>query len=113
MLYVIKHLAVASLTALLISCASTQSSLQTVEQPTDPSREADSLEVTAYDDYFLELYGEILEKLDLMEKEEKENARLIEARSIVKIAEAVYLEGNTILAIKLLNEAGLLLRLTP
>ena len=110
---VIKLLALASATALILSCAAIHSSPPQAENMPDPSEEADSLSLSAYDEYFLQLYGEILEELERSSKEEKQNARLIEARSIVKIAEAVYLEGNTILAIKLLNDARLLLRLTP
>ncbi len=110
---VIKSLAIASLTAFLLSCASTNSSPPPAAKTQDPSGSADSLAMSVYDEYFLDIYGELLEMLEQKQKEDDQNARLIEARSIVNIAEAVYLEGNAILAIKLLNDARLLLRQIP
>jgi hypothetical protein len=113
MLNAIKLIAIAALTALFLSCAATHYPPPPAKESPVSMQKADSLALSAYDEYFLELYGEILEELERKHKEDDQNARLIEARSIVKIAEAVYLEGNTILAIKLLNDAKPLLRQTP
>lgn len=73
----------------------------------------DSLYDAPYDEMFLDLYGEITRKLDVYSGDERENIVLIEAQSIVTIAEEMYLEGNVELAVKLLREAAILLRQTP
>jgi hypothetical protein len=79
----------------------------------DAATAADSLHDASYDEMFLDLYGEIVRKLDAYTEDEKENIVLIEVQSVVTIAEEIYLEGNVELAVNLLREAALLLRQTP
>ncbi len=66
-----------------------------------------------YEDLFIEMHAEIIGELRDRKSKGSTNIRLIEIESIVTIAEEIYLEGNPVLAIKLLSEAELLLRQTP
>jgi hypothetical protein len=93
---------------LLASCAATPPPATTAEA--DAVADADSLKDSAYDAYFIEIYGEVLDELGRRERDGPADVHVIEARSIVDIAEGVYLEGNTVLAIKLVEEAQQLLR---
>jgi len=74
---------------------------------------ADSLETATYEDLFVEIHADIVRELARREKNGRPSMAVVEARSIVKIAEEIYLEGNHLLAIKLLHEAELLLRQAP
>lgn len=74
------------------------------------STEIDSTDAAAYEELFTETYGEILEELERKENSGASKNVLIEARSIVKIAEEMYLEGNVPLAVKLLIEVESLLK---
>ncbi|MCK4236952.1 MAG: hypothetical protein KAX38_07515 [Candidatus Krumholzibacteria bacterium] len=114
MLDLMKLLAAASLALLVIGCASYPPSERLSEEDRiTTAAEEDSLEKASLDELFIELYGDVLRELERMEKNGERNIGLIETRSIVRIAEEVYLEGNTFLAIKLLNEAELHLRQAP
>ena len=73
----------------------------------------DSLNSEPYDYLFLELYSEITGRIGELEEKGKKSSLLIEARAIITIAEEVYLEGDPVLAIKLLSEAELILRQAP
>ena len=73
----------------------------------------DSLDTEPYDYLFLDLYSEITQRLGELEEKGEKNSQLIEARAIISIAEEVYLEGDPVLAIKLLSEAELILRQAP
>jgi hypothetical protein len=73
----------------------------------------DSLDSEPYDYLFLEIYSEITSRLAELEEKGEKNSRLIEARAIITVAEEVYLEGDPVLAIKLLSEAELILRQAP
>ena len=66
-----------------------------------------------YDRMFLEIHTELTGELRKLEKTDKNGTRLAEIESIVKTAEEFYLEGKPLFAIKLLTEAGLLLRQAP
>ncbi len=69
--------------------------------------------VTDYDRIFLEIHSELTAELRKLEKGGRGGTRLAEILSIVKAAEEFYLEGNPLVAIKLLTEAELLLRQAP
>ena len=73
----------------------------------------DSLDNEPYDYMFLEIHSEIMRRIDELEATGEKNSRIIEAKAIISIAEEVYLEGNPVLAIKLLSEAELILRQAP
>jgi len=104
----------ASIALLLVSCAPPPPPGQaTGEYGSERISDEDSRRVDSFDDIFFELHREISRELERREEDEEQNIRLIEARSIVRIAEEVYLEGNAFLAIKLLNEAELHLRQAP
>ena len=66
-----------------------------------------------YDRMFFEIHSELTAELRKLEKAGKGGTRLAEIQSIVKSAEEFYLEGNPLVAIKLLTEAELLLRQAP
>lgn len=81
--------------------------------PAAPPGETDSVHDATYEELFLDLHAEILRKLGRQERGRYEKIVLIEAESMVSIAEEMYLEGNVPLAIHLLREAAVLLRQTP
>jgi hypothetical protein len=66
-----------------------------------------------YDRLFLEIHSDLTARLRELGKTGKDGTRLAEIESIVKTAEEFYLEGKPVVAIKLLTEAELLLRLAP
>ena len=103
-----------ALSLLTFCCASPK---QTIPTPADTDTtgtiDIDSLTLQPHDELFAQMHTDILRAIDQRAEKGGENIRLIEAQSIVIIAEELYLEGNTYLAIKLLCEAELLLRLTP
>jgi hypothetical protein len=73
----------------------------------------DSLDSEPYDYMFFEIHSEIMRRIDELEAKGEKNSRIIEAKAIISIAEEVYLEGDPVLAIKLLSEAELILRQAP
>ena len=75
--------------------------------------ESDSLQNILYEETFLDLHAEVLRKLEPSAIQRYEKMILIEVRSMITIAEEMYLEGNVPLAVQLLREADLLLRQTP
>ncbi len=81
--------------------------------PAAAAGEVDSVHNTTYEELFLDLHTEILRKLVARERGRYENIVLIEAESMISIAEEMYLEGNVPLAVHLLREAAILLRQTP
>jgi hypothetical protein len=68
---------------------------------------------TDFDRMFLEIHAGMTEELLKIEKSGKGGTRLAEIQSIVITAEEFYLEGNPLVAIRLLTEAELLLRQLP
>jgi hypothetical protein len=113
MLDTVKVLAVTAALSLAAGCASPP--LPEAERESGQARTAvqsDSTDIY-YEDLFLDIYARVLEELKARKRPDIEDMALIEARSMVKIAEEVYLEGKVFLAVKLLSEAELLLRQAP
>jgi hypothetical protein len=81
--------------------------------PAAPAGEINAASDTSYEELFLDLHAEILRKLGDSERGRYERVVLIEAESMVSIAEEMYLEGNVQIAVHLLREAAILLRQTP
>ncbi len=73
----------------------------------------DSLEAAQYERIFVETHARLIREINTEAKSELDGATLLEIRSIVEIAEEFYLQGNPLLAVKLLTEAEMLLRQTP
>jgi hypothetical protein len=67
----------------------------------------------AREELFLDLHSEVLRALDAAADDPDTKILLIEAESMVTIAEEMYLEGHVELAVQLLRESALLLRQTP
>lgn len=107
-------LSVIALLALAAGCAS---SPPAVPRPGEDARPGAALEDTttaeAYEEIFLELHSDLLGELERKETGGAPDVHVIEARAIVQIAEEIYLEGNVLLAIQLLNEAEHQLRQAP
>jgi len=97
-----------ALCAFAAGCASSPPTMSTAR-----ADEPDSLHTASYEELFLDLHAEILRKLGAGAGGGYEKIVLIEAESMVSIAEEIYLEGNVPLAVHLLREAALLLRQTP
>ena len=74
--------------------------------------DADSTENAEYDIMFVDIHYRLVDEIGLRHDDGRDPT-LIEIRAIVKIAEDLYLQGNILLAIKLLTEAELLLRQIP
>ncbi len=74
---------------------------------------ADSLETAQYERIFMEAHGRLMREIDPDAPTKLDRTTLLEIESIVEIAEEIYLQGNILLAIKLLTEAEMLLRQTP
>ena len=75
---------------------------------------ADSSIVADYDRIFLEIHADLSKELVKLEGSGKGGTGLAEIQSIVKAAEEFYLEGKSLVAVKLLTEAELLLKqITP
>jgi hypothetical protein len=66
-----------------------------------------------YDRMFIEIHAGLVRELRELDKTGRNGTRLAEIQSIVKTAEEFYLEGNPLVAIRLLTEAELLLRQVP
>ena len=71
---------------------------------------SDSLTASAYEKRFIEMHGRLLAKIGGSKGNDPD---IIEAGTIVEIAEEFYLQGDTLLAIRLLTEAETLLRQIP
>ncbi len=114
MLNIIKLCAAICVSVFMICCASSSPPTPVLtEQEMAIGSGADSLDTAAYEDLFVEIHADIVRELARREKNGRPSMAVVEARSIVKIAEEIYLEGNHLLAIKLLHEAELLLRQAP
>ncbi|MBU8923135.1 MAG: hypothetical protein KOO63_15055 [Bacteroidales bacterium] len=74
---------------------------------------ADSTDSVELEKIFIDSHSWILGEIARREGSQARDTDLIEIKSIVIIAEEVYLQGNIVLAVKLLTEAELLLRQTP
>ena len=99
-----------SLIAILAGCASAPPQ-GTADAPIP--EEAPSVDEESYEELFLDLHAEIVNKLKAYGNGRRGTIALIEAESMVSIAEEIYLEGNVPLAVHLLREAAILLRQTP
>jgi hypothetical protein len=75
--------------------------------------ETDSTDILVLEKIFIDSHSWILGEIARLEASKPQDTSLIEIKSIVVIAEEVYLQGNIVLAVKLLTEAELLLRQTP
>ena len=73
----------------------------------------DSLYASSYDFLFIQLHTDIIREFRRLEVKHQSSARLIEARSVVRTAEQIYLEGDFIVAIELLTEVEEILRTIP
>jgi hypothetical protein len=71
---------------------------------------ADSIRAAACDDLFVEKHASLIKELAERERKEEPDVRLIEADSLVSASEELYLTGLLDAAIRLLNEAELLLK---
>ena len=71
---------------------------------------ADSLSESHLDELFADIHEEAISTLRRKSAAGDDNLTLIEAESIIKLAEEEYLRGNMLLAIELLYEAKQLLR---
>jgi hypothetical protein len=98
------RVAVVLAVTILPACAS-----NTPPPPSGSGDSPDSTEVD-YDRMFLEIHSDLTAELLELERSGSGGAELAEVQSIVMAAEEFYLEGKTLLAIKLLSEAELLLR---
>ena len=99
--------------ALAAGCASSPPSEKRGGGAEAITADTDSLREVSYEELFLDLHTELLRKIESSTPRRYENMALIEARSILMVAEEMYLEGNVPLAVQLLREADLLLRQTP
>ena len=85
-----------------------ESSIDTVSVDHPDSAAAD------YDRIFLEIHADLSKELVKLEGSGRGGTGLAEIQSIVKAAEEFYLEGKSLVAVKLLTEAELLLKqITP
>jgi len=92
-------------TLLPAGCAPTSGDrIRGVEQA-GPGTQADSTAVSAYEELFFELHAELIEKIDSLEGEDGIKPNAVEADSIVRAAEDLYLRGDLTGALKLLKEA--------
>ncbi|MCK4351092.1 MAG: hypothetical protein KAX13_09540 [Candidatus Krumholzibacteria bacterium] len=99
---------------LLVCCATSPPPAQENARPGEVFVSGlDSLYIPSYDFLFIQLHTDIIKELQRLEVEHQSSARLIEARSVVRTAEQIYLEGNYIVAIKLLTEVKEILRTVP
>ena len=73
----------------------------------------DSTDSVELERIFIDSHSRILGEITRLERSTQHDVNLIEIKSIVIIAEEVYLQGNVMLALNLLTEAELLLRQTP
>lgn len=107
----VKFLAAGSLVLFLACCAPRHHAGE--EAGSGAAGKSDSLGEASLEELFFESYGELLSELEKREEDGKREIELIEARSIMETAERVYLDGNTALAIELIEQAEQLLRRTP
>jgi len=70
---------------------------------------SDSLEIEAYNDLYIHRHARVIEELEKRDEEGRMDARTVEARSIVAASEELYLIGKFRVAVRLLEEAELLL----
>ncbi|UCF05653.1 MAG: hypothetical protein JSV33_01040 [bacterium] len=113
MFYVVKHLLAIIVISCVVGCATTAPPALRTGTGGTPTAAADSIAGETYEELFLELYSDCLSELERKEKDGRLNIHIIEARSIIQIAEELYLEGNVLLAVQLLNEAEQHLRQAP
>ena len=98
----------------LVCCATTPPSVQEETRPGEVLlSKSDSLQVSSYDLLFIQLHTDIIRELKRLEERDQSSARLIEARSVVRAAEQIYLEGDFIVAVELLTEVEEILRTVP
>lgn len=94
-------------------CASSAPAERTATPGAFAPAGADSLETAQYEMIFMEAHGRLMREIEPGAPTKLDRTTLIEIESIVEIAEEIYLQGNILLAIKLLTEAEMLLRQTP
>jgi hypothetical protein len=109
----VKQLLTIIVVSCVVGCAATQSPAPRMGTEETPVQVADSVAAETYEELFLELYSDLLSELERKEEVDRLNIHIIEARSIIQIAEELYLEGNVLLAVQLLNEAEQHLRQAP
>lgn len=71
---------------------------------------ADSIEIAALDEIFIEKHASLIAEFARREKESALEAGVVEARSFVDAAEELYLRGRIVAATRLLDEADRLLK---
>ena len=97
-----------------VCCATTPPPVQENTRPGEVFASGlDSLNASSYDFLFIQLHTDIIGELQRLEVKHQSSARLIEARSVVRVAEQIYLEGDYIVAIELLTEVEEILRTVP
>ena len=110
----IKYLpAIIALLIVLAGCAEAPPAFDDISS-THLIDRTDSTDCVELEKIFIDSHSWILGEIARLEgSTPPRNADLLEIKSIVIIAEEVYLQGNIVLAVKLLTEAELLLRQTP
>lgn len=74
---------------------------------------ADTAGAAAADLWFLEIHADLVRTIARLERSAPGDPRLVETEAIMKTAEECFLEGRTLIAIRLLTEAEELLRTDP
>jgi len=106
-------LAAACLVLAASGCAASAPAERTARLDAFAPAGADSLETAQYELIFMETHGRLMREIEPGAPTKLDRTTLLEIESIVEIAEEIYLQGNILLAIKLLTEAEMLLRQTP
>jgi hypothetical protein len=97
----------------ILSCAAPRSaSVPGTTEADSLAAVEDSLASTT-DELFIEKHVAVLELLAPREREGQIDPRVIEARSLVTAAEEMYLRGRAMLALRLLDDADIILRREP
>lgn len=106
-------LAAACLVLAASGCAVSAPAGRTAGQGIFAPAAADSLETAQYELIFMEKHSRLMREIAPGAPTKLDRTTLLEMESVVEIAEELYLQGNLLLAIKLLTEAEMLLRRTP
>ena len=105
-MHIKKLIIVAIITLMSAGCASTNGTTGKLEaERTRTTSRDDSLSLSVYEELFYELHAELIERIDELESEDELNPEAVEADSIVRAAEDLYLRGDLVEAVKLLEKA--------
>ena len=67
---------------------------------------ADSLEIAAQEDLFVEEHARLLLEIQALKESGTSDARIIETLALVSASEEMYLQGRIAIAVRLLDEAA-------